>query len=54
MPPGTPSPAAALHAGGVRHPQVTTVNIVWEGTSSQAVDPGWVPTRMGGAAHRTI
>ncbi len=22
----------------------------WEGTSSHAVDPGWVPTRMGGAA----
>ncbi|MFE4684031.1 hypothetical protein ACFRNJ_24995 [Streptomyces sp. NPDC056721] len=21
----------------------------WEGTSSHAVDPGWVPTRMGGA-----
>src|SRR5918992_5761863 len=33
----------------------------WEGTSSHAVDPGWVPTRMGGpgasddlaAGHRT-
>ncbi|WP_431683209.1 SDR family NAD(P)-dependent oxidoreductase [Kitasatospora sp. KL5] len=22
----------------------------WEGTTSHAVDPGWVPTRMGGAA----
>jgi NAD(P)-dependent dehydrogenase (short-subunit alcohol dehydrogenase family) len=21
----------------------------WEGTTSHAVDPGWVPTRMGGA-----
>ena len=24
----------------------------WEGTSSHAVDPGWVPTRMGGAGRR--
>ncbi|MFF6916617.1 hypothetical protein [Streptomyces sp. NPDC012466] len=30
----------------MRHLEVTTVNIVWEGTRSQAVDPGWVPTRM--------
>lgn len=25
----------------------------WEGTSSHAVDPGWVPTRMGGAGAPT-
>ncbi len=28
---------------------VTTLAARWAGTSSRAVDPGWVPTRMGGA-----
>ncbi|MFF5313592.1 RHS repeat-associated core domain-containing protein [Streptomyces massasporeus] len=47
-PPDTASPAATLHVGGVRHREEIMGDIVWEGTGSQSVDRGCVPSCMTG------